>query len=142
MKKAKSSAPKGAGPEPKKRRRLGTAVKVVMAVGVISAVLAVGLWGMWGGTGYLTVGDVLGNVGKYMDKYIEVRGTVKSLSLDSINKTFVLTDKSAELKVNYTGALPSNFEEGKDVVVKGTLRSGGGIFVVAKEIVVGCASKY
>lgn len=142
MKPAKSSAAGGRGPGAKKRRRLGTNVKIAIAVAVIAVVLISGLWGIWGGAGYLNVGDVTANEGKYLDKYVEVRGTVKLGSHVASNKTFVLADKSEELKVNYTGAPPSNFEEGKDVVVKGTLRSGGGLVLVAKEIVVGCASKY
>lgn len=142
MKGRKDSATRGGGPEAKKQWRLGTKGKVAIAIAVIAAVLIVGTWGMWGGSGYLSVGDVTANEGKYLDKYVEVRGTVKSQSLDTANRTFVLTDKSTELKVNYTGAPPADFTEGKDVVVKGTIRSAGGLVLVAKEIVVGCASKY
>jgi cytochrome c-type biogenesis protein CcmE len=142
MEPGKSSAPQSGGPGVKKRRRLGTGFKVAIAVSVIALVLVSGLWGMWGGTGFLTVNDVTANQGKYLNNYVEVRGTVKLQSHDLANRTFILSENSRELKVNYTGAPPSNFEEGKDVVVKGTLRSSGGLVLVAKEIVVGCASKY
>jgi cytochrome c-type biogenesis protein CcmE len=46
------------------------------------------------------------------------------------------------LRVNYTDLLPSNFVEGKDVVVKGMLYERSELTVEAKEIIVGCASKY
>jgi len=134
--------PTEGGPRKSKKRRLGKKAVALIVIAVIGLVLVVGLWGMWGGTGYLTVGDVTANQGKYLDKYVEVRGTVQTGSLDTGNSTFNLTEKSSELRVNYTGALPSNFEEGKDVVIKGTLRSNGGLVLVAKEITVGCASKY
>ena len=142
MQPGKSSAPAAGGPGAKKRRRLGTGVKVAIAIAIIAVVLISGLWGMWGGTSFLTVNDVTANEGKYLNTQLEVRGTVKLQSHDLTNKTFILSGNSKELKVNYTGAPPSNFEEGKDVVVKGTLRSSGGLVLVAKEIVVGCASKY
>ncbi|MCK5561070.1 MAG: cytochrome c maturation protein CcmE, partial [Thermoplasmata archaeon] len=86
--------------------------------------------------------EILKDKTKHLNKHVEVRGTVKEETLDSQNKTFVLTDDKADLLVNYTGFLPSNFEEGKDVVVKGTLREQIIVFIEADEIVVGCASKY
>jgi cytochrome c-type biogenesis protein CcmE len=133
----------GAAQRSRKKRGLSKAAKAAMAVTIIAAVLIVGLWGMWGGEGnYLGVSDITSNQSKYLNKYIEVRGTVKPGSHDPVNKTFVLQQDSSELIVNYTGAPPSNFEEGKDVVVKGTLRSEGTPVLLAKEIVVGCASKY
>lgn len=130
------------GPKPAKKLRLGKLLPALIAIVVIVLVIVVGTWGMWGGTDYPSVKDVLGDQGKYLNKYVEVRGTVKLLSLDVNNTTFVLSEGSSDLRVNYTGALPANFEEGKDVVVKGTLRKETALVLFAKDIVVGCASKY
>ena len=130
------------GQKPARKLRLGKIFPALIAIVVIVVVLVVGTWGMWGGTDYPSVKDVLGDQGKYLNKYVEVRGTVKLQSLDVNNTTFVLSEGSSDIRVNYTGALPSNFEEGKDVVVKGTLRKEAALVLLAKEIVVGCASKY
>jgi cytochrome c-type biogenesis protein CcmE len=130
------------GQKPAKKLRLGKILPAIIGIVVIVLVLVAGTWGMWGGTDYPSVKDVLGDQGKYLNKYVEVRGTVKLQSLDVNNTTFVLSEGSSDIRVNYTGALPANFEEGKDVVVKGTLRNLGGLVLVSKEIVVGCASKY
>ncbi|MBM4248831.1 MAG: cytochrome c maturation protein CcmE [Euryarchaeota archaeon] len=133
----------GADVRCRKKRRLGRRATVAIAVALIAVVLVVGLWGMWGGNAsYLGVKEVTSNQGKYLDRYVEVRGTVKLQSHNTTNRTFTLLEGSSGILVNYTGAPPSNFEEGKDVVVKGTLRSDGGLVLVAKEILVGCASKY
>lgn len=138
---SKSAGPAEA-PKPAKKLRLGKLMPALIAVVVIALVLVVGTWGMWGGSDYPSVKDVVSDKGRYLDKYLEMRGTVKLLSLDVNNTTFVLYEGASELRVNYTGALPQNFEEGKDVVVKGTMRNENGLVIKAKEIVVGCASKY
>jgi cytochrome c-type biogenesis protein CcmE len=130
------------GAKPARKPRLGRILPVVLAIVVISLVLVVGTWGMWGGSDYPSVKDVVSDKGKYLNKYLEMRGTVKLQSLDVNNTTFVLFEDKSEIRVNYTGILPQNFEEGKDVVVKGTLRDENGLVIKAKEIVVGCASKY
>ena len=73
---------------------------------------------------------------------MEIKGIVGIDSMDSKNKTFVLTDGKNDLRINYNGSLPSNFEEGKDIIVKGILRQRDELLLEAKEIKVGCASKY
>ncbi len=125
-----------------KKWRLGKALPALIAIAVIAIVIVVGTWGMWGGTDYPSVKDITSDQASYIGKYVEVRGTVKLQSLDVNNTTFTLFEGQSELRVNYTGALPANFEEGKDVVVKGTLRRDDGLVLTSREIVVGCASKY
>ena len=66
----------------------------------------------------------------------------------SSNGTFVLEDGEYELMVFYNKSLPSNFETGKDVVVKGKflMEETDGeepfYFIKATDVDVGCASKY
>ena len=56
-------------------------------------------------------------------KKIRVGGTVKknSISINSSELKFVITDFKNEINVTYTGAIPNLFEEGKGVVAEGVL---------------------
>ena len=142
MAKGSEEKPRSGEAGPVKKRRLGRLLPAIIAIAVIAVTLVIGTWGMWGGTDYPSVQDVTSDQARYLNKYVEVRGTVKLQSLDVNNTTFILSEGQSDLRVNYTGALPANFEEGKDVVVKGTLRKEGMLVLLSKEIVVGCASKY
>ena len=56
-------------------------------------------------------------------KKIRVGGMVKknSISINSSELKFVITDFKNEISVTYTGAIPNLFEEGKGVVAEGVL---------------------
>ena len=56
-------------------------------------------------------------------KKIRVGGMVKknSISINSSEVKFVITDFKNEINVTYTGAIPNLFEEGKGVVAEGVL---------------------
>ena len=56
-------------------------------------------------------------------KKIRVGGIVKkdSISINSSELKFVITDFKNEINVTYTGAIPNLFEEGKGVVAEGVL---------------------
>ena len=56
-------------------------------------------------------------------KKIRVGGMVKknSISINSSELKFVITDFKNEINVSYTGAIPNLFEEGKGVVAEGVL---------------------
>ena len=56
-------------------------------------------------------------------KKIRVGGMVKknSISINSSEVKFVITDFKNEINVSYTGAIPNLFEEGKGVVAEGVL---------------------
>ena len=56
-------------------------------------------------------------------KKIRVGGMVKkdSISINSNELKFVITDFKNEINVTYTGAIPNLFEEGKGVVAEGVL---------------------
>jgi cytochrome c-type biogenesis protein CcmE len=135
--------PEKSEPTTGKKKRMSKKVVIAIAVIAIIIVLIVGLWGMQdNGTDYPTVSKIINNKSKHLDKEVEIRGTVKLDGYDPFNKTFILTDGDNDLLINYTGVLPSNFEEGKDVVVFGRLVQKAELEVEADEIVVGCASKY
>ena len=57
-------------------------------------------------------------------KKIRVGGMVKknSISINSSELKFVITDFKNEINVTYTGAIPNLFEEGKGVVAEGVLK--------------------
>jgi cytochrome c-type biogenesis protein CcmE len=117
-------------------------ITVLVAIIIIVIVIIAGFWGVHGGEDYATVSDITGNQSDHLNKEVEVKGTVKQESLDMINKTFIITDEKNDLMVNYTDILPSNFAEGKDVVVVGKLSDRSGLVVDVEEIIVGCPSKY
>ena len=55
---------------------------------------------------------------------IRVGGMVKknSISMNSNEMNFIITDFKNEINVTYTGAVPNLFEEGKGVVAEGVLK--------------------
>ena len=55
---------------------------------------------------------------------IRIGGMVKknSISVNSNEITFIITDFKNEINVTYTGAIPNLFEEEKGVVAEGTLK--------------------
>ncbi len=112
-----------------------------MIIGVI-AVIMIGIIGLYGvkTTGYLTVSEVASDP-QYIGTEVQVKGIVKEGTLDvNLTTSFVLTDKSADINVEYVGEKPINLASGKDVVVIGTLVSNEKI--VARKILTECASKY
>ncbi|MDB2652187.1 cytochrome c maturation protein CcmE [Candidatus Pelagibacter bacterium] len=66
-------------------------------------------------------------------KKIRVGGMVKknSISINSSELKFVITDFKNEINVSYTGAIPNLFEEGKGVVAEGVL-NGRNFFSASK----------
>jgi len=56
-------------------------------------------------------------------KKIRIGGMVKkdSISINSSELKFIITDFKNEINVTYTGAIPNLFEEGKGVVAEGVL---------------------
>ncbi|MDI6888572.1 MAG: cytochrome c maturation protein CcmE [Methanocellales archaeon] len=118
----------------KKRNKVVIGLIAVIIIGII------GIWGV-GTTGYLTVSEVASDP-QYIGTEVQVKGIVKegTLQVNLTSTSFVLTDRSADINVEYTGEKPVNLAGGKDVVVIGTLVSNEKI--VARKIVMGCPSKY
>jgi cytochrome c-type biogenesis protein CcmE len=125
-----------------KKLKLTKRNKIIIAVIIILAAVGICVWGMIPPE-FLTVSEVMDNPNKYKGKEIEVKGTVANLNATGPVKTFDLTDGKSVMHVEYEGALPSEFKEGKDVVVKGKLEARGEEWVFkATEITVGCPSKF
>ena len=61
--------------------------------------------------------------GELNKKKIRIGGMVKkdSISVNSDEINFIITDFKNEINVSYTGAIPNLFEEGKGVVAEGVL---------------------
>jgi len=92
---------------------------------------------------YLSVTTVVRNLDQYQGKSLQVMGVVESGTFDRGNEgtiRFAINDGTEAIDVIYTGALPQNFDEGKDVVIVGSLN--GDQTVEARQILVKCASKY
>ncbi len=92
---------------------------------------------------YLSVTMVVRNLDQYQGKSLQIMGVVESGTFDRGNNgtiRFAINDGTEAISVIYTGALPQNFDEGKDVVVVGSLN--GDETVEARQILVKCPSKY
>jgi len=114
--------------------------KVIIGVVAVIIICIIGLWGV-GTTGYLTVSEVTSDP-QYIGTEVQVKGIVKedTLQVNLTSTLFVLTDRSVDINVIYTGEKPVNLASGKDVVVIGTLVSNEKI--EARKILTECASKY
>ena len=53
-----------------------------------------------------------------------------SISINSSELKFVITDFKNEINVTYTGAIPNLFEEGKGVVAEGFLKDRNFFFCI------------
>jgi cytochrome c-type biogenesis protein CcmE len=92
---------------------------------------------------YLSVTQVALNYNRYSGKSIQVMGIVEPGSFirgDGGTIRFTLTDGQESLPVQFTGATPQNFDEGKDVVAVGSLT--GEASLEAAQLLVKCPSKY
>lgn len=105
---------------------------------VIIMALIIGLWGTTS-LDYLTVSDVVIHPELYTNKTIAVMGTVDDWN--SSAKSFNLSDNTNKIAVSYI-ILPEGFNNGKDIVVMGVLEENNGFDIKAKEIIVGCPSRY
>ncbi len=119
--------------------------KLVLAVIVIAAAIIVVFWG-WSSTAgnYVSVSSLVNDPSHYSGKVIDVRGIVSGWNGNPSDRNFTLSDTDTGLggsiQVSMAGALPSGFENGKTVSVRGELDSG--THFTATDMTVGCASKY
>jgi len=88
------------------------------------------------------VSQVVNNSATYLNKDIQVLGTIANGSVTYKNTSIVfnLTDEETIIKVNYIGSPPQNFQEGTQVVVIGELISPNTL--EAPQMLVKCPSKY
>jgi cytochrome c-type biogenesis protein CcmE len=137
-------------PRPRKKGMPRKKKRLLIAVVVIALAMVVIFWG-WDTTGrtFLEVGPVSSDAtaigsgnSHYVDRYLEVQGNVNNWFGTG---NFTLTDRTNlndTIVVVMTGTLPSGFENGKSVVVKGIISAGLPVTLKANEVTVGCASKY
>jgi cytochrome c-type biogenesis protein CcmE len=131
-------------PESNAKKKLILKVVVVFAV---IAILVVIFLSAAPADPYDTVDQVLADPSKYEGKEIEVRGTVEAWL--PLNSTFNLVgfsgDNQTYIVVSYN-AVPSQFANGKNVVVKGLFHNNGSSYQIdvgdANDILVGCSSRY
>lgn len=91
---------------------------------------------------YVSVSEIVLNLEKYTGENIQAMGFVKVGSFvrgDGRAINFVLTDGQESINVQYIGATPQNFDEGKDVVAVGFLSEE---HLEATKLLVKCPSKY
>ena len=74
------------------------------------------------------------NMSEIDNKKIRIGGMVKnnSITIDSNNVTFIITDFKNEINVTYSGLVPNLFQEGKGVVAEGFLKDNS--FLDAEKI--------
>jgi cytochrome c-type biogenesis protein CcmE len=137
--------------EPKPKKGLTRKRKrLLMAALVIIVAFVIIFWG-WDSTGktFLEVSPISSDAAAigsgtshYVNSYVEVQGNVNNWYGSG---NFTLTDRTNlndTINVVMNGTLPSGFENGKSVVVKGTISAGLPVTIHSVEVTIGCASKY
>ena len=76
----------------------------------------------------------ISNLNEIRNKKIRIGGMVKdqSITINSENISFVITDFKNEINVSYSGIVPNLFQEGKGVVSEGFLKDKS--FLIADKI--------
>ena len=76
----------------------------------------------------------ISNLNEIRNNKIRIGGMVKdqSITINSENISFVITDFKNEINVSYSGAVPNLFQEGKGVVAEGFLKDKS--FLIADKI--------
>tara|TARA_B100000408_G_scaffold126729_1_gene109256 strand:+ start:289 stop:708 length:420 start_codon:yes stop_codon:yes gene_type:complete len=76
----------------------------------------------------------ISNLNEIRNKKIRIGGMVKdqSITINSENISFVITDFKNEINVSYSGTVPNLFQEGKGVVAEGFLKDQS--FLIADKI--------
>ena len=76
----------------------------------------------------------INNLNEIKNKKIRIGGMVKdqSITINSENISFVITDFKNEINVSYSGTVPNLFQEGKGVVAEGFLKDKS--FLIADKI--------
>jgi len=62
--------------------------------------------------------------GNYDGEYVTLKGRLADVSVDDSGATFEVTGPNASISVTYDGTVPATFEDGRHVIVQGTVRDG------------------
>ncbi len=91
-----------------------------------------------------SIDEVMESSNSYVDERIHIRGTIVNGTLDDDSSLVTLNGLNNELVIDISGlAIPTGFEEGKMVSIKGILKLIDGEYILrADEIQTGCPSKY
>lgn len=94
---------------------------------------------------FVTVDELSAGLDDYRGAGLKVKGTVVENSIvrdpeNYLDLSFRIEDKDSELPVIYTGITPDMFEDGREVVVEGTIGHDG-VFH-ANTLLTSCPSKY
>jgi cytochrome c-type biogenesis protein CcmE len=140
------------GKEKNKPKKMGKKQKQLL-IGIIAAVIiiiavVIAFSAMNPPSPYKEVADVLEDSSQYTGDEVEVVGNVGEIiqpSNDTLEIRFELIDRDNPDKTIWVDTLtqPEGFVTGKDVVVTGTMQMEDGNYIIkAKDIKVGCPSKY
>jgi cytochrome c-type biogenesis protein CcmE len=99
---------------------------------------------------YKHVDEVMGNVGEWQGKKLQVHGHVVDGSIEQAKGTLLYRFKiesrapraPAVITAKYTGLVPDTFKSGAEVVAKGTLTADNQLDVIPDGIMAKCPSKY
>ncbi len=126
----------------KSKTILKTVVGVVVIGGGLLYFMVQAMQSSW--AYYYSVDEFVANRALIKDQPVRIAGRVKEGSvhrdLRELRLTFTLASPTSEVPVQYTGAVPDNFAEGKEVVVAGRLNAAE-IFE-ADTLMTKCESKY
>lgn len=115
---------------------------IILALIILSGILAYDAFNSYINP-YLTASQLIRNSSAYLNKNIQVIGTIVNGSTswrEDGTLLFNLTDGESTIRITYKGSLPQNFKEGEQAVVIGKLISLN--IMEASQILVKCPSKY
>jgi cytochrome c-type biogenesis protein CcmE len=94
---------------------------------------------------YKTVAELLDESEGFVDRPVRINGTLKPGSIRSKPGTnqyrFYMEKRDRTLEIEYRGVLPDSMQDGRELVVQGSLQSDKKLFI-ATEILTKCPSKY
>ena len=114
--------------------------RTIIAIAVIVIFAALGIWSLVGtATPYVDFENA-----RSMNKKVQVMGKVDKASANYDEKTgvfsfYIINEDGDEMRVDYDGTKPGNFEQAESVVCVGKYKSG--VFE-ADNLLVKCPSKY
>lgn len=92
---------------------------------------------------YISVAQILSKPDRYVGRAIQVIGVADFDSVDPEEGGIVkfdITDEGQRLSVVFQGSLPQNFDQSEQVVVIGSVTSGG--YIESDQLLVKCPTKY
>jgi cytochrome c-type biogenesis protein CcmE len=131
-------------PDSDAKKRLILKIIVVLAVVVVLAVIFLT---SAPADPYDTVDKIMSNPSKYEGTEIEVRGRAEAWfpGQQVFNLTGYSEENQTQIVISYN-SVPSQFANGKDVVVKGLFHHNGSTYQIdvtdPNDIIVGCSSRY